>query len=302
MTCTDPVPPVPGATAPPHICVCICTYKRPQLLAQLLGALAAQRTDDRFTYSVVVADNDHSESARPVVAEFVGRARIAVVYCVEPRQNIALARNRAVDNAGGDFIAFIDDDEEPFADWLLQLFDAVTAYGADGAIGPGVARFITPPPAWVMRGGFFERPSRPTGTRLQWRETRTGNTILRTRIFAEQGYRFRAEYGRGGEDCDLFRRLIADGMRIVSCADAKVYRIIFPERCRRAYLLKQALGRGHAPYNRETWPLLVSMLAVPAYAVALPASLLCGQHVFMRYLIKECDHLGRFVALFWRMR
>jgi succinoglycan biosynthesis protein ExoM len=297
MTRTDPTPPAVEATARPHISVCICTYKRPQLLAQLLGALDVQRTEDRFTYSVVVADNDHGESARPVVGEFAGRASITVSYCVEPRQNIALARNRAVDNASGDFIAFIDDDEEPVADWLLHLHGTVIAYGADGAIGPGVARFVAPPPAWVVRGGFFERPSRPTGAWLHWRETRTGNTLLRRRIFAEQGYRFRAEYGRGGEDSDLFRRLIADGMRIVSCADAKVYRIILPERCRRAYLLKQALGRGYAPYNREPWPVLVSMLAVPVYAVALPASLFCGQHVFMRYLIKECDHLGRLLAL-----
>jgi succinoglycan biosynthesis protein ExoM len=163
-----------------------------------------------------------------VVGDFAGRASIAVSYCVEPRQNVALARNRAVDNASGDFIAFIDDDEEPFADWLLYLHDALTAYGADGAIGPGVARFVAPPPAWAVRGGFFERPSRPTGALLHWRETRTGNALLRRRIFAEQGYRFRAEYRRGGEDSDLFRRLIADGMRIVACADAKVYRIIRP--------------------------------------------------------------------------
>src|SRR4030095_15737806 len=138
MTRTDPTPPAGEATARRHISVCICTYKRPQLLAQLLGALDVQRTEDRFTYSVVVADNDHGESARPVVGEFAGRASITVSYCVEPRQNIALARNRAVDNASGDFIAFIDDDEEPVADWLLHLHGTVIAYGADGAIGPGV--------------------------------------------------------------------------------------------------------------------------------------------------------------------
>ena len=44
-------------TGIPHLCVCICTYKRLPFLKRLLTELAAQETDDLFTYSVVVADN-----------------------------------------------------------------------------------------------------------------------------------------------------------------------------------------------------------------------------------------------------
>jgi glycosyltransferase involved in cell wall biosynthesis len=38
---------------------------------------------------------------------------LAVVYRVEPRQNIALVRNAAVKHAAGDFVAFFDDDQLP---------------------------------------------------------------------------------------------------------------------------------------------------------------------------------------------
>ena len=51
------------AHALPHICVLICTYKRPQMLARLLDGLVSQDTGGLFTYSVVVADNDQHESA-----------------------------------------------------------------------------------------------------------------------------------------------------------------------------------------------------------------------------------------------
>jgi hypothetical protein len=95
--------------------------------------------------------------------------------------------------------------------------------------------------------------------------------------------------------------MIAQGMRFVWCAEAGVEEFVPAERCRRAYLLKQALLRGRAPHN-QGWPVLVSLVAVPAYAVALPVLLVFGQHVFMRYLIKECDHLGRLVALVARKR
>ena len=219
---------------------------------------------------------------------------MSMSYCVEPQQNIALARNKAVENSTGDFVAFIDDDEAPCRDWLVQLIKAIKLYRAAGVLGPVVPRFHTPPPDWTGRGKLFERPSPATGTWLRWRQTRTGNVLLRRGI-SMTANRFRSEYGRGGEDVDFFRRMIAKGMRFVWCAEASVTENVPAERCRRTYLLKRALQRGSAPHN-QGWPVVVSLVAVPAYAVALPVLLVFGQHVFMRYLIKECDHLGRLLA------
>src|SRR5882672_5269533 len=88
----------------PHITVCICTYQRPGLLGKLLRELTAQETRDRFTYSVVVSDNDRQESAREAVQSFQKESALEVKYCVEPEQNIALARNRALANARGEFV------------------------------------------------------------------------------------------------------------------------------------------------------------------------------------------------------
>jgi glycosyltransferase involved in cell wall biosynthesis len=264
----------------------------------VLTALDAQATDGRFTYSIVVTDNDRLESARSLVSDFAAAADIPVRYCVEPRQDIGLARNKAVENATGEFVAFIDDDNQPAPDWLARLVEAIESSGADGVVGPASPRFRTPPPDWIVRGRFFEKPAAApalaTGTQLRWQQGRTGNALFRRRIF-EQGYRFRPERGRGGEDVELFRRLIADGMRFTWCDAAKVYAEVPAERCTRKYLLKRALLRGRAPTNRGR-PVLISLVAAPAYAVALPVLLLFGQHVFMRYLIKECDHLGRILA------
>ena len=80
----------------PHISLCICTYKRPRLLARLLDGLRAQDAGGLFTYSIVVADNDTARSAERVVSDFAAHTHIPVTYCVEPRQNIALTRNKAV--------------------------------------------------------------------------------------------------------------------------------------------------------------------------------------------------------------
>src|SRR5947207_1635746 len=103
----------------PHIDVCVCTYRRPEMLRKLLGALEPQQTGGLFSYAIVVADNDYAESGRSVTREFADRLHIPVTYCVEPKQNIALARNRALEDTCGDFVAFIDDDEFPTEQWLL---------------------------------------------------------------------------------------------------------------------------------------------------------------------------------------
>jgi hypothetical protein len=43
--------------------------------------------------------------------------------------------------------------------------------------------------------------------------------------------------------------------------------------------------------------ILKSIVAVPAYAAALPMVFVLGHHRFMALLIKLCDHLGRLLAL-----
>src|SRR2546426_506134 len=112
-----------------HISVCICTYKRPQLLKRLLEELAKQDPAGKFTYSIMVADNDHTQSAKPLVSEFAAISPVPIKYCVEPEQNIARVRNKAIAGADGDFIAFIDDDEFPTRGWLHSLFETWTTSG-----------------------------------------------------------------------------------------------------------------------------------------------------------------------------
>lgn len=281
----------------PHITVCICTFQRPRLLERLLNELDRQRTDGLFTYSVVVVDNDHRASGRGAVESFRGRSRLQVRYEVEPEQSIALARNRAVENARGEFIAFIDDDEFPGPSWLVGLFQALHGMKADGVLGPVLPHFETEPPAWVVKGKFYDRPSHPTGTVLAWSETRTGNVLLRRDLFAHEKNRFLPEFGSGGEDRDFFRRMISQGRRFQWCAEAPVFESVPPERLSRSFLLRRALLRGKTPYNHNLESYLRSLAAIPVYTLSLPVLFFVRHHLFMKYLVKYADHVGRLLAL-----
>jgi succinoglycan biosynthesis protein ExoM len=283
-----------------HITVCICTFKRPALLLRLLQALETQRSDGQFSYGVVVVDNDDQASARATVAAFAASAKLTVDYAVETEQNIALARNRAVAKARGEYVAFVDDDEFPGADWLLLLLRTLLSSQAHGALGPVKPHFDLSPPRWVVRGAFCERPSYPTGTLLREpKQTRTGNVLLRrSSLLAETGP-FDPRFGRtGGEDVDFFSRRLAQGERFVWCDEAPVFESVPADRMTRAYFLRRALLRGVVNAERlRPWSLGVakSMLAALIYTTALPL-LWWRQDLFMRFLVRDCDHIGKVFA------
>ena len=55
---------------------------------------------------ILIVDNDRNETARSVVEEFAARKSISIDYQVEPKQNIALARNRAVEHSIGEYLVY----------------------------------------------------------------------------------------------------------------------------------------------------------------------------------------------------
>jgi succinoglycan biosynthesis protein ExoM len=292
-------PAIGARPASQHISVCVCTYRRPLLLKRLLQELNRQETGGLFTYSIVVADNDEAQSAQLVVEEVRSTMTVPVKYCVEPRQNIALARNKAVENAEGTFIAFIDDDEFPTQCWLLKLFNACREYNVDGVLGPVKRHFDEVPPAWIQKSRFYERPVHPTGMRVEWHEARTGNVLFKRQILAGDSCPFRPEF-RAGEDQDFFRRRIGQGFVFIWSAEAEAFEVVPPSRWKRMYMLRKALLRGATAGLQPGGGFVgvaKSVIAVPVYALALPVALLVGHHHFMTLLVKLCDHLGK--LLIW---
>jgi len=283
----------------PHINVCVCTFRRPALLRRLLDELARQETGGRFTYSVVVVDNDDRQSARAVVADFVAGSPLQVVYCFESRQNIALARNRSLADASGDYIAFIDDDEFPVPEWLQRMLKTCEEYQAAGVLGPVRPHFDEPPPRWIISGRFCERPEHPTGRVMDWEESRTGNVLFQKRILEEVPQAFNPEFGNGGEDKDFFMRMTQRGHVFRWCNEGIAYETVPPSRWKRSYMLKRALLRGKNILKHPTGRarmLATSAVAVPVYSLLLLPALIGGQHWFMKLCIKLCDHLGRLLA------
>jgi len=233
------------------------------------------------------------------VKEFSKTSQTRIVYCFETLPNIALARNMALANAEGDFIAFIDDDECPVNEWLWYLWKSCQDYGVEGVLGPVLPSFEKEPPDWVRKGKFFDRPTYKTGFQVNWDQARTGNVLFKREILIAGESAFRTEFDTAGEDVDFFRRMMGRGCKFIWCNEGVVHELVPASRCNRTYLLRRALLRGSNFHKHPAHRLknaAKSIIAVPCYLVALPVLALLGQHVFLTYLIKLLDHASRLLA------
>ena len=286
----------PPATATAiSISVCICTYKRLALLRELLASLAAQDTQGRFTYSLVVVDNDAQASAREVIDAFRCEHGTPVTYRVEPERNIAVVRNRTLELATGDYLALIDDDERAEPGWLAHLLQRCEDTGADGVLGPVLPIYASRPPRWVLRGRFHEKGTGLVNRPIDWRETRTSNALVRRAAVRRTGVRFDPRFSRGGEDVDFFMRMMARGCSFVWSRESVVHELIPAERTARAFMLRRALLRGVVSTGYANFgarQVMKALVAVPAYTIALPFTVPLGHHRTMDLLVRGTEHLG----------
>jgi glycosyltransferase involved in cell wall biosynthesis len=289
-----------------HISVCVPTFGRNQMLERLLRKLALQETERLFDFSVVVVDNDAAGPARETVMRLRAELGLDITYDIEPEQTIPAARNHALRLARGNYIGIIDDDEFPPQHWLVTMYRAIRAFDVDGTLGPVHPFFEKPPPTWLIKSGFCERPVHHTGTLLNWDQTRTGNVLIKKEVFDKYHLCFDLKFKTGGSDREFFKQAMAAGYRFVAVEEAPVYEIVPPERWRKNYYLKRALVNGSNAYRNSvnqkdglSWVKvpMKSTVALMVYAVAIPFCACLGSHVLMNCLVRGAHHLSRLLTM-----
>jgi succinoglycan biosynthesis protein ExoM len=289
-----------------NISVCICTYRRNQMLERLLRKTVLQETCGLFNFSVVVVDNDAAGLARETVIRLQKELTLNIIYGIEPVQTIPAARNHALRLAQGNYIGIIDDDEFAPPHWLITMYRAIQTFDVDGALGPVHPFFEKEPPAWLLRSGFCERPVHRTGTLLNWNQTRTGNVLLKKDVFDKHNLKFDLNCKTSGSDKEFFREAMQMGYRFIAVEEAPVYEIVPPERQTKSYYLKRALL--HASNERKyRAPLLhgiakvlapvKAITALLAYTLILPFCVLLGSHTVIKYVEKAAYHLSWLLAM-----
>ncbi|HBK06161.1 MAG TPA: glycosyltransferase family 2 protein [Acetobacteraceae bacterium] len=127
--------------------VCICTRDRPRYVRDCLDGLRRQTVArDRFTICLV-----DSASAPAAEAELVSVAAEHGAKLIRlDHPGVSLARNAGAWAARTQFIAYIDDDAIPAADWVETILEAIAQPGRRPALIGGriLPKWEAPLPPW----------------------------------------------------------------------------------------------------------------------------------------------------------
>ena len=134
--------------------IAICTYNRYSLLAQNLQRLQLLGYTDRF--EIIVVDNSEGIDGRTEF-DVPGLESPNISYVTLSPPGLSRARNKALEQAHGDIIAFLDDDVRCLSGWaeaLLSCFSDPTVVCAGGPVSADPETEI---PFWVspeLRGAL----------------------------------------------------------------------------------------------------------------------------------------------------
>ena len=132
---------------PVLLTLAVSTWNRAERLRRLLTSVEAA-TPPPVPWEVLVVDNNSTDATRAVASELAGRLPLRYVF--EPVQGSSAARNRALQEASGDLVVFIDDDVTIDADFLATYAAASSAHPDAAFFGGTIeVRFEQPEPTWV---------------------------------------------------------------------------------------------------------------------------------------------------------
>ena len=196
-----PLPPLPAD--PPSISVVICTLNGAATLRECLERVLALRYP---RYEAILVDDGSSDGSAAIGTE------LGVRVISTPNRGLSAARNTGLEAAGGEIVAYIDDDASPDPDWLTYL--AATFESTDFAEvgGPN----LPPADETGVAACVANAPGGPVQVLVSDTEAEhvagCNMAFRRSALLAIGG--FDPQFRVAGDDVDICWRLRDAGMRV----------------------------------------------------------------------------------------
>jgi len=246
---------VPGVT---QISVAICTHNPvAATLARCLKALRAQ-TDIPSGTELLVVDNA-SQPPITLPPEFTSIPGIASVRLVREEQlGLTYARQRALQEAQGEVVVFVDDDNFLRPDYLVvtvQFFSEHPQAGAAGGRSHGL--YETPPPVWLETAADYlaisdhgDQPFKlsepgwwaPAGAGMAVRRDLALQAFAQPMLLSDR----RGKALSSGGDTEICYRICRQGYELWYVPELVLEHFMPAARLEPAYLLKLARGIGQS--------------------------------------------------------
>ncbi len=266
------------------VSVVIPTLNRKEPLLRALKSAVEQYLPEGVRVEVVVVDNSTNQSARTDVEEAAARFRLThpqteIRYISEPHPGASNARNAGVAAAKGEWIAFLDDDEEASPRWLQGYLIAVQQSHADALFGPvAVAAENKGERLGVFGSLFFRQFDMMSGAEITERHPYLGtnNSFFNVKRCLARPAPFSAEMNTcGGEDSLLLKQLAENGRRFAWAAEASVTEWVPSRRLtwdyyrKRKYLSGQIRTSVYSLLEKPRWERVAMWMGIGAAQATL---------------------------------
>src|SRR5271154_1794032 len=100
----------------PRVSIVIAVYNGAPTVGRALASVFAQTFTD---YEVVVVNDGSTDDTASVLARYGDKIRVVT----QPNRGLPAARNSGIHASSGEYVAFLDDDDE----WLPQMLERCAA-------------------------------------------------------------------------------------------------------------------------------------------------------------------------------
>ncbi|MBR8837852.1 MAG: hormogonium polysaccharide biosynthesis glycosyltransferase HpsE [Stigonema ocellatum SAG 48.90 = DSM 106950] len=140
-----------------HFSVAIPTYngesRLPKVLERLRECVAyttrSQTDVEHLNWEIIVVDNNSTDGTVKLIQEYQANwcDDVPLRYCFEAEQGTAFARQHAIQEARGELVGFLDDDNLPAPNWIIEAYKFAQAHPQAGAFASQIhGAFEVEPP------------------------------------------------------------------------------------------------------------------------------------------------------------
>ncbi|MGO4549196.1 glycosyltransferase [Paenibacillus sp. 2TAB23] len=290
------------------VTVAICTHNRAKDTGEAIESVLVQNYEPE-QIEIVVIDNRSTDNTAEVVGSLARLHGSRVRYVLENKLGLSVARNRAIKEAKGEYILFLDDDALASPGWVRHIVEVFESSPDIGCVGGRID------PIWeVAEPDWIPEEHRSVFTILDYADKVKempapaipygANVAFRTSVF-RHFKPFREDLGRVGtnllssEESELIAR-IRERYTVFYTPHASVQHKIAKERTTKKWFLKRIFWQGVSDaVKRQDRSFTMIVKHVIRMVQAVGASLLSIFHFkrFIRQIVKICYRNGSLVGI-----
>jgi glycosyltransferase involved in cell wall biosynthesis len=231
------------------ISVVVCTYNRSEVLALCLDSLANQ-TIDKTLYEVIIINNNSTDSTENIIKKFIDEKSNFRAF-IELEQGLSFARNRGYKEAGGKYIAYIDDDAIAYKNWLEEMYKFIQTHTEVQIFGgPYYGYSSKPLPWWLPKNYGTKNSIKETRELIPKKEWISGSNMVFHISILKQFNGFETSIGMTGnklsygEETKLQVKLYANNVPIWYVYDMKVKHLTSDQKLKFSHIFKSGYNVG----------------------------------------------------------